>query len=98
MASNANSRGAVRHRQHLQFAQTHLPLHCKLPPWATADLTGEDAAGHPQVSFYLLSGRMFHSCNTIEIFLTYFILLHRYIFELILIQCTVITEDIYYRL
>ena len=56
MAPHADSRGAVRHRQHLQLPQTHLPLHRQLPPGAPADLAGEDAAGHPQIPLYLLSG------------------------------------------
>lgn len=56
MAPDPDCRGAVCHRQHLQLAETHLPLHCQLPPGAPADLTGEDAAGHPQVSLHLLLG------------------------------------------
>lgn len=57
MAPYIDSRGPVRHRQHLQFPQTHFPLHRQLPPRATADLTGEDATGHPQVSLHLLFGK-----------------------------------------
>lgn len=56
VAPHADRRGSVRHRQHLQLPQTHLPLHRQLPPGATADLTGEDAAGHPQVPLHLLPG------------------------------------------
>ena len=57
MAPDADSRGSVRHRQHLQLAQTHLALHRQLTPRATADLAGTDAAGYPQVSLHLLSGK-----------------------------------------
>lgn len=56
VAPDLDSRGSVRHRQHLQLPQTHLPLHSQLPPRAPADLTGKDAAGHPQISLHLLSG------------------------------------------
>lgn len=59
VASDPDSRGSVRHRQHLQLPQTHLPLHSQLPPGAPADLTGKDAAGHPQISLHLLSGEKF---------------------------------------
>ncbi len=59
VAPYADSRGSVRHRQHLQLTQAHIPLHCQLAPRAPADLTREDAAGHPQVPLHLLSGETF---------------------------------------
>lgn len=57
MAPDPDRRGAVCHRQHLQLAETHLPLHRQLPPGAPADLTGQDVAGHPQVPLHLLLGK-----------------------------------------
>lgn len=65
VASNTDCRGAVRHSQHLQLPSTHLPLHSQLPPGAPADLTGEDAARHPQVSLHLLFGETFWSSRDV---------------------------------
>lgn len=46
----------VCHRQHLQLPAPRLPLHCQLPPGPPADLSGPNAAGHPQVPLHLLPG------------------------------------------
>ena len=59
VAPYPDRRGPVRHRQHFQLPQTHLPVHRQLPPRAPADLIGEDAARHPQVSLHLLFGTNF---------------------------------------
>lgn len=57
VAPDSGGRGRVCHRQHLQLAAPHLAVHGQLPPGAAADLSGEDAAGHPQVPLHLLSGK-----------------------------------------
>lgn len=60
VAPDARSRGGVCHRQHFQLPAPHLALHGQLSPGAAADLSGEDAAGHPEVPFHLLSGKSSH--------------------------------------
>lgn len=60
VAPDASSRGGVCHRQHFQLPAPHLALHGQLSPGAAADLSGENAVGHPEVPFHLLSGKYTH--------------------------------------
>jgi len=57
VAPDTSSRGGVRHSKHFQFPAPHLAVHSQLSPGAAADLTGANAAGHPEVPLHLLSGK-----------------------------------------
>lgn len=56
VAPNSSSGGSVCYRQHFQLPAPHFIVYSQLSPGAAADISWENAFGHPEVSLHLLFG------------------------------------------
>lgn len=54
VAPHPGGRGIICYCKHLQFPPPDLSVHCQFSPGASADISGKDASGHPEVLVHLL--------------------------------------------